>query len=227
MMPPAALTSSTAWSVPFLSWAPNAAFGPVSGPATPILICACAEPANAIAAPSARPSVVILFIRISPCKIGTRPSGAYRRRDCLWSRLKRQTSEKSPGIGAFSRDCGGSPRPAQPSGRRIDPAVLRRHLGDGGHAEAEDPEHEANDGIDGVELKRQQGAVEQRKMDEAHRRPENQHVTCNVQPGAPGGRDGAAGEPCGAAAHEDGHEQEQPDVLFLVEDAAHLASSAA
>ncbi len=40
MTPPAALMSSTACSAPFLSWAPKAAFGPVIGPATPILICA-------------------------------------------------------------------------------------------------------------------------------------------------------------------------------------------
>jgi hypothetical protein len=40
MMPPALLMSSTAWLAPFLSWAPKAAFGPVIGPATAILICA-------------------------------------------------------------------------------------------------------------------------------------------------------------------------------------------
>ena len=66
MMPPAALMSSTACSAPFFSCAPKAAFGPVSGPATPILICACAVPAKAIAAPRARPSVVIFFIHFSP-----------------------------------------------------------------------------------------------------------------------------------------------------------------
>ena len=38
LMPPLALISSTACSAPFLSCAPNAAFGPVIGPATPILI---------------------------------------------------------------------------------------------------------------------------------------------------------------------------------------------
>src|ERR1043165_6842903 len=227
MMPPAALMSSTACSVPFLSCAPKAAFGPVIGPAMPTLICACAEPANAIAAPSASPSVVILFIRISPCDNGTRPSGANRRRDCLWPRLKRQTPEKSPGIGPFSRYCGGSPRPAQPSRRRIDPAVLRRHLGDAGRAEAEEPEDQAYHRVHGVELGRQQRAVEQREMDETHPGPENQHVAGDVQPGPPGGRDGAAGQPCGPPAHEYGHQQEQPDVFFLVEDAAHLASSAA
>ena len=36
-MPPAALMSATACSAPFFSCAPKAAFGPVIGPATPIL----------------------------------------------------------------------------------------------------------------------------------------------------------------------------------------------
>ena len=49
MMPPAALMSSTACSAPFFSCAPKAAFGPVIGPATPILICAWAAPAKATA----------------------------------------------------------------------------------------------------------------------------------------------------------------------------------
>ena len=69
MMPPAALMSSTACSVPFFSCAPKAAFGPVSGPATPILIWAWAVPAKAIAAPSARPRVVSFFIHISPYEL--------------------------------------------------------------------------------------------------------------------------------------------------------------
>src|ERR1700681_2326253 len=65
-MPPAALTSATAWSVPFLICAPSVALGPVIGPATPILICAAAEPANAAAKPSARPSAVICLIAPTP-----------------------------------------------------------------------------------------------------------------------------------------------------------------
>ena len=42
LMPPAALMSAAACSAPFFSCAPNAALGPVNGPATPILICAMA-----------------------------------------------------------------------------------------------------------------------------------------------------------------------------------------
>src|SRR6185436_16695329 len=125
MMPPAALMSATAWSVPFLSWAPKAAFGPVSGPATPILICACADPAKAIAAPRARPSVVILFIHISPCELGGDPAAVEPTRLPL-AQLKRQTAEKSPGISALSRNCFLAPGPAHRSGPPIDPAVLRR-----------------------------------------------------------------------------------------------------
>ena len=56
-MPPAALMSSTACSVPFLSWAPKAAFGPVIGPATPSLTSASAAPDQARPAASTRPVI--------------------------------------------------------------------------------------------------------------------------------------------------------------------------
>src|SRR5260370_33010640 len=46
-MPPALLMSSTACCVPFTSFAPNVAFGPVFGPPTPDLIWALAAPADA------------------------------------------------------------------------------------------------------------------------------------------------------------------------------------
>ncbi len=45
-MPPAALRSAAACSAPFFNCAPNAALGPVKGPATPILICGIALPAG-------------------------------------------------------------------------------------------------------------------------------------------------------------------------------------
>src|SRR5215468_3431033 len=47
LIPPLALMSAAACSAPFLSWAPKAALGPVSGPATPTLSCADAPPAQA------------------------------------------------------------------------------------------------------------------------------------------------------------------------------------
>jgi hypothetical protein len=42
-------------STPFFSWAPKGALGPVIGPATPSLICACATPPKARPAASTAP----------------------------------------------------------------------------------------------------------------------------------------------------------------------------
>src|SRR5215831_15886028 len=61
-MPPLALMSAAACSTPFLSWAPKAALGPVSGPATPILICADAPLAQATLAAIASAGQNTFFI---------------------------------------------------------------------------------------------------------------------------------------------------------------------
>src|SRR5215471_10686499 len=65
-MPPLALMSAAACSAPFLSWAPKAALGPVSGPATPTLICADAPPAQATLVTMASAGQNTFFIRGLP-----------------------------------------------------------------------------------------------------------------------------------------------------------------
>src|SRR5579863_1882473 len=70
-MPPALLMSSTACCVPLTSCAPKAAFGPVIGPATPILIWALAAPENARAARSATPDNQCLVIHPTPISLRT------------------------------------------------------------------------------------------------------------------------------------------------------------
>src|SRR5262245_60318222 len=67
LMPPLALMSAAACSAPFFSCAPNAAFGPVSGPATPTLTCAEALPAAmTVAAAMASAGHNTFFIRGLP-----------------------------------------------------------------------------------------------------------------------------------------------------------------
>ena len=66
LMPPLALMSAAACSAPFLSCAPNAAFGPVIGPATPTLICADAPLAQATLAAMASAGQNTFFIRGLP-----------------------------------------------------------------------------------------------------------------------------------------------------------------
>src|SRR5580658_10777709 len=65
LMPPDLLKSSAAWVTPCTNCAPNEAFGPVTGPATPILICALAAPAYAKPAASNKPDNKYFFIRHS------------------------------------------------------------------------------------------------------------------------------------------------------------------
>ena len=74
-MPPALLMSSTACWVPLTSCAPNAALGPVIGPATPNLIWALAAPENARAAASATPDNQYFFMQFHSLEVrGARPS---------------------------------------------------------------------------------------------------------------------------------------------------------
>src|SRR5262252_7425210 len=157
-MPPAALMSSTAWSTPFLSWAPNDAFGPVSGPPTANLTCACAVPARMRLAPRARPSANRLFMG-DPCWLLETPASAadlkFLQRLCITNsgggalvaespRLKRQSGQKSPGFcGLFGR-CGRTPRPRERAGADVEEAILRRHLARAGHAVPETCEEEGD-----------------------------------------------------------------------------------
>ena len=62
-----------------------------------------------------------------------------------------------------------------------------------------------------VELQREQRAVEQREMDEAHRAAEDQHVDRDVPPAAARSRRSRGPQPGRAAAHEDGDQQEEPE----------------
>ena len=64
-MPPAALMSSTACSAPFLSCAPNAALGPVIGPATPSLIWARRVAGHGGSAAERQAKSTISFMQIS------------------------------------------------------------------------------------------------------------------------------------------------------------------
>src|SRR5258705_9558838 len=64
-MPPWVLKSAPAAWAPFLSCAPNAALGPVNGPATQILIWALAAPLNARPAASASPDNHTFLIEVS------------------------------------------------------------------------------------------------------------------------------------------------------------------
>ena len=173
-MPPAALMSSTACSAPFFSCAPKAAFGPVIGPATPILIWAVAVSGrSAIAKPSAKPSVVIFFIACSP------------------STESRQTRPVS--VNATSG------RFAAPAHRAVARSLSQRYCvtiwRDARRPKAEQSRKPGRPRIDQIIVQRQQGAVEQAEMDEAHGAAQDTTYRRRLPPRPPGRGDGAAGEP--------------------------------
>src|SRR5580700_9185628 len=58
-------------------------------------------------------------------------------------------------------------------------------------------------------------------MDEAHRGAEDQHIGDDLPPRPPGLRNGASGEHSGAAAEDDGHQKEDAERAFLVEEFRH------
>src|SRR5258708_977889 len=124
--------SATAWSVPFLICSPSVALGPVIGPAMPILICAAAEPANATAIPSARPSVVICLIAFNSPQNAAAPPPGHRKRQ-----FKPRSRQKSLTFRGRAARFLAPPAPAQRPGANIDPAVLGRHLGGARRPEAE------------------------------------------------------------------------------------------
>src|SRR5215472_6014653 len=224
-MPPAALMSATPWSAPFLSCAPNAAFGPVIGPATPILICAEAVPANATARLAARLSVVIFLIALTPLMSSSSPASPWPGTVNRRIQFKPASRQKSPIIGV---PVPGSPRPPAPGeGARahVDPAILVHHLGGAGRAEAEKAECQTDREVDQIVVRRQQGSIEQGEVQEAHRGRQDQHVKSHVPPRPPGPRDGAAGEPGRPAAEHDCNEEKDPQRVLLIEQLreAHVA----
>src|ERR1043166_9313324 len=216
-MPPAALMSSTAWSPPFLSWAPNAALGPVNGPAMPSLTCASAAPASTRPRPTARLSGISFFIDFPLDDGGKRSGFPPCRRRPGFVRLKRQSSEKSLGFDGARRACGRATRPREETGADVAETVLGRHLGRARHPKAKESEQHADRAVDQIIVQRDQRAVEQGEMEEPDRRTQDQHVCDDVPPRPPGPGNRASGHPRGAAAHADGDEEEAPERAFFIE----------
>src|SRR6266567_3873988 len=161
-MPPAALTSAAAMSVPFLSCAPDEALGPVIGPATPILICAAAVPANATANPSVRPSVVVFLMASTPLKKPQIPRLRRRARGIRRSQFKPSSRQKSPTIRMRVLRFAGLPAsPGESAGAGVEPTILGRHLGGTGRPEAEQAKCQAGSAIDRIIVQRQQGSADQ------------------------------------------------------------------
>ena len=135
LMPPLALMSAAACSAPFLSWAPNAALGPVSGPATPILICADAPLAHT-QGPRRWPALARTPSSFEASRFNARSRLNGRSHAVSRRMIQRKYGKVTMNCSASSavqcrqRCSGNGPSARQPSGprRRIQPAVLDRHL---------------------------------------------------------------------------------------------------
>src|SRR5712691_8734451 len=108
--------------------------------------------------------------------------------------------------------------PTQDAGALVDPAVAGDHLGDPGEPETEEAKSQADREVDQIIVQRQELAVENGEMDEAHAEAQGQHIHCNMPPWPPGRRYRAAGKPSRAAAHQDAHEQEYPERVLVGEE---------
>src|SRR5260370_32297385 len=116
--------------------------------------------------------------------------------------------EKSPGFWHSLRGRIAAAAPVEKAGTLVDPAVASHYLGHPLQPKADEAGYEADHVIDQIILQRQELAVEQREVEEADGKAQNDHVEQQVPPWPPGRRERAAGEPGGAAAHEHAHQEE-------------------
>src|SRR5262245_33155803 len=174
--PPAALMSATACSAPFLSCRPKVASPPDIGPATPIVSSwAVAVPPSVIVAASARPASHILLMLFSSKKRTADPNGRPGRvifpGVILSGFWRKSPGNRAGAIGFFD------PRPPGELARElVEPIILRRHLGGPRYPPRQRPDQEQIERIGGIGGGRQQRALEQRKVDEAHGSAEQHHV---------------------------------------------------
>jgi len=108
-----------------------------------------------------------------------------------------------------------APAPAQEARAFIDPAITCDHLPDSSHPVAEQTEPQADRVVDEIIVERQELAVEQGEVDEAHCQGQEQHVEREVPPWPPRARNGDAGKPGSPSAHGDADQEEHTErVLF-------------
>src|SRR5688572_1807400 len=115
--------------------------------------------------------------------------------------------------------------PGEGAGALVEPAVLARHLARARVAVAEEPDCQNHDRVDDIVVQRQERALEEGVVEEAHDGREHQHRRDALPDRPPGDGDGAPGHPGRPAAHGDRHQAEEPEGGFLVEDALHGFSS--
>ena len=154
-----------------------------------------------------RRSTAIFFMRLTPLddSDGRRdPARDGGMRPPSRRNSRRFLRTKSPGFVAARRQAiGFSARQLKQPGALVEPAVLRRHLARAGVAEAERGRRSGRTSASTtIVVQREQRALEQGEVDEAHRRRRGSACRRDALPDrAPGDGDGAAGHPGRPAAH--------------------------
>src|SRR5262249_55061040 len=129
--------------------------------------------------------------------------------------IQSEMPQMSLGCYAALGSSGIAAAPAESTRALIHPAITRDHLVHPHDAKAEEAKRQANRVVDHVIVQGQKRAVEQRIMQEAHRKRERQHIESDVPPWPPCCGNGAASKP-GAATAEKNADQEKNSERMLV-----------
>src|SRR4029077_8468551 len=109
---------------------------------------------------------------------------------------------------------GGSP--GEGARRLVQPAVARRHLLHAREAKTDETGKQHEQGVDHIKLERNEARVEERKVNEANRDTERQRRNDEMPARPPGLRDRLSGREARRPAHDERHENEDPDGRVVV-----------
>src|SRR5262249_30400395 len=213
-MPPAALMSSTACSTPFLSCAPKAPLPPVIGPGVLAMCRAESYPGRARPGQGPSPRGAQFLIVPTSEREGVRPASSLVREPFL-VRFNLQTKEMSLGFWRIRGRRIVAAAPAKWPRPLMDPFVAGDHLGGAREVKAERAEREADRVIDEIIMQRQELAVEQGEVEEAHGKTQRQHVERKMPPRPPGPRDRPPRKPRRAAAHANAHQEKDAERMLV------------
>src|SRR5215510_1957246 len=133
------------------------------------------------------------------------------------ARFNPQTEEMSPGFWPMRSWRIVAAPPTKEAGALVDPLIPSDHLGDAREVKTEQAEGEADRVIDQIIVQRQELALEQGEVEETHGKAQRKHVKGEMPPRPPGRGDRPAGEPGGAAAHDDAYQEKDAERVLVGE----------
>ncbi len=121
----------------------------------------------------------------------------------------------SPGFWRIRAGRGVAAAPVEWARALVDPAIAGDHLDHPLESEAGETQGQADGVVDEIVVERQELALEQRVVQEAHGHRQDQDVERHVPPRSPGRREGPAGEERRAAAEQHAHQEKDPERLLV------------